>query len=193
LNAGEMVVIATNSSALQSAFPQLSGVLGDLDFGFSSNGDAIRLYDETGKEQFGMHYQTTFPWLQEPNGFGYTMELVDSTGVFSSFENWFAGCLHGSPGSYFSSCITTQVQETDLFESAVVFPNPTNHELFVQFLNLETDVQWIQVADLSGRRVSLPFQRLNGSLVVADVSQLSSGVYVVYTSRGMIKATFIKD
>lgn len=193
LNAGEMVVIAANTSALQSAFPLLSGVLGNLNFGFSSNGDAIRLYDLAGKEQFAMHYQTDFPWALEPNGAGYTLEMVDSTGIFSLPENWFVGCLRGSPGDYFAPCNTTGIVDEEVFARAILYPNPVADKLFIQCMDPVNSKDQVRLMDLQGRSIEVSYKFSSENTIEVDVTDLASGVYVVSVGGSLVKAKFVKE
>ena len=47
-----------------------------MSFGFSGQGELIRLYDHTGLLIDTVHYDDNLPWPDEPDGNGPTLELI---------------------------------------------------------------------------------------------------------------------
>ncbi|MBL7941612.1 MAG: lamin tail domain-containing protein [Flavobacteriales bacterium] len=109
LNNGAYHVLAQNDSLFTSQFPDVYNVSSSFAFGFSGDGDVIRLSDATGRLAFSLAYNDVLPWPLEPDGGGFTAELNDYTGNFNDGANWFTGCPEGSPGAAFdpgcSTCI----------------------------------------------------------------------------------------
>jgi hypothetical protein len=101
LSAGERLVIADSLESFTVKFPTVGNVIGEPPFSFSNGGDAVRLYTPSGKIQYSVRYKDSAPWPLDPDGTGFTLELVDEPGNPNDGVAWVAGCLYGSPGNPF--------------------------------------------------------------------------------------------
>jgi hypothetical protein len=140
----EYLVLYSNLQKFNSRFPYVTNKTGPFDFGLSGDGEAIRLFNGDGKLGFSMFYDDNLPWPPEPDGDGFTLELLDANGDFCYGLNWFAGCPEGSPGeAYFEPC-TTAISPKGENNPINVFPNPANDLIKVEiktpssgFINIE--------------------------------------------------------
>ncbi len=80
-----------------------------------------------------------------------------------------------------------QVKENEV-ASFRIYPNPTEDNIFIQS---DADVTFVEVFDLLGNSVVKTFSPLNNKI---DVSELSSGIYVVriHSAAGIFSARFEK-
>ncbi len=105
--AGGYLVLAEDLTKFSAAYPSVTNVIGSLGFGFSNSGEQLRLFDYRDSLYISSLYSDQIPWPVTADGLGYTCELLDSLGDLNDGNNWFAGCLHGSPGRAYSSPTAT--------------------------------------------------------------------------------------
>ncbi len=162
-----------------SLFQLISNITGPFTFGLGSTGEAIRLFDASGRLYQSVVYDETSPWPQGAVGNGYTLELIDVNGNFCDGTNWMDGCYEGSPGSaYFFPCLTN----VDLLSSSPkikVFPNPSNGKFTVYLEKYEIDnsIFEIEIFNVFGEKVYSK-SYLNQQMPIGiDLSNSSNGVY----------------
>ncbi|HTO37234.1 MAG TPA: T9SS type A sorting domain-containing protein [Brumimicrobium sp.] len=85
------------------------------------------------------------------------------------------------------------VKEKSLEPEVVLFPNPTNEEITVDFGNFFTNPK-IEIYNLEGRLIEVIDTNTNNSMVTIDVSTFSHGVYLlrVNDKERSITKKFIK-
>jgi len=115
LSPGGYLVIAEDTTVFMSQYPYINNVTGPFQFGLSSVGEEIRLFNEYGHLLKNMTYSTQSPWPESSNGTGRTIELTDYQSNLNDGTNWMDGCLGGSPGEAMTICkdsvkiITTEI------------------------------------------------------------------------------------
>ncbi len=92
------LVVCEDMAKFQSLFPNVSNVVGDMDFGFGKKGDSIRLYNKEGILIDSVTYDKSW---DKAYGNGATLELVDPNKDNSLKENWIESnsTTHGTPGA----------------------------------------------------------------------------------------------
>ena len=99
LLSGHYLVLCRNSVSFYQEFPSVSNVVGDFEFGLSSDGeDIVSLFHSNGLLVDEVKYGVTTPWPTEPNGEGPTLELIHPSLDNASAENWAASSSNGTPG-----------------------------------------------------------------------------------------------
>ena len=139
------IVILFDSLLFTNRFPSVTNYVGQFNFGLSSNGDAVRLFDATGRLYQYVIYDDLLPWPQGANGNGYTLELVNANGNLSDGSNWQNGCPEGSPGSEFIFPCAVASTSNTMLSSLSFFPNPTNGLVNVQLPNFNADEKEIKI------------------------------------------------
>jgi hypothetical protein len=139
------IVILFDSLLFTNRFPSVTNYVGQFNFGLSSNGDAVRLFDATGRLYQSVIYDDLLPWPQGANGNGYTLELVNANGNLSDGSNWQNGCPEGSPGSEFIFPCAVASTSNTMLSSLSFFPNPTNGLVNVQLPNFNADEKEIKI------------------------------------------------
>ena len=81
-----------NDSSFRSRNPLMTNAVGAFDFGLSSNGELLRLFDVEMNLVDYVLYGTENSWVQEPNGGGPSLELINQT-----WDNILAGSWRSSP------------------------------------------------------------------------------------------------
>lgn len=144
-------VISRGSSDFMSLYPTVENVVGDMEFGLSSQEDCVRLFDTFGAMISGVCYQNVAPWPDGVNGTGATLALKDPNFNMSVPENWFAQRV-GSPGEKNVEEVTSVNND---FNSADLsnYPNPFTHTTTFEY-KVSTEGQIaLLVFDLQGRLV----------------------------------------
>lgn len=97
--------------------------LGDFDYGLSSSGDAVRLYNTSGELVDSVAFGVSTPWPAQPNGGGPSLELIYYNFDNALPESWQASSTFaGTPGAPNSSLTPTEDIPTE--NGLVIFPNP---------------------------------------------------------------------
>jgi hypothetical protein len=176
LGANEYVVLSRNELSFSGVYSVPSQ--GDWGFNLSGDGEVIRLFDESETMVFSMVFNDQFPFPTEADGLGYTLELLDPQGRYNEGQNWFAGCLLGSPGGPFDptgvDCLATHagniIQSNDLFD----------YQLSGNLLGIRSscaEMLSFQLFDMQGRLVQA-FQLAALDQQLLEMPQLT-GVYIL--------------
>ena len=145
-----------------------------LPTGISLSGtEGVLIFDETGKLRFSVNYLNSSPWTIEPNGGGKTLELASTTSRMNEFENWFAGCPNGSPGTAFDPTCGVNVTELEHLLEMEIYPTLADELVFVR-ADME---QQIQLVNAVGEVVE--FIQLYPGVNKVYVGGLSSGLYLL--------------
>lgn len=178
---GRLVVFQDN--ALFSArHPSVLNKVGPFSYGFSANGDGIRLYDASNKIRYSTYYNDNIQWPQGADGNGYTLELDT---LFTSADDvcapaaWFDGCPEGSPGKQFTLCAGFSNEEASTL-SISIFPNPASDQLTV---SATENIHALQLLNTEGKvlrniRISPSFS------YTMPLHELSPGIYFLRIETG---------
>ena len=100
----QFLVIARNLEAFQSMHPDVENVIGNFYFSLPASGGTIQLLDHRDSIIREVHYLDESPWPLVADGGGRTLEYSTDASAPSLPENWFAGCMFGSPGQGYQPC-----------------------------------------------------------------------------------------
>ncbi len=163
-----------------SRFPGVTNRTGPFNFGLSSTGEALRLFDASGKLYQSVVYDTAAPWPQGAAGNGYTLELSDRDGNYCDGLSWTIGCLEGSPGGPFTTpCATTGIVFLSDAVETKLYPNPTSGKITITLMQAGQEGAWIglEIFNLLGTKVYAQANRLEPSPVTIDLAHLPEGLY----------------
>jgi hypothetical protein len=148
------LVLCCDSLDFRSFFPDAEPILGNLSFGFSGSGEALRLFDNEGTLFDYVEYDDSPPWPTQPDGLGPTLELLDALAENADPANWGASNDHGTPCER-NSVILTESQDASppALSLGLPFPNPFNPKTEIR-LSLDR-IRFLSLAvhDVEGRRV----------------------------------------
>jgi hypothetical protein len=120
------VVLCRRSEDFSALFPEVTNFLGDFDFGLSSNGEFIRLYDAEMTLIDSVFYGVSYPWATEPNGNGQTLSLKNPKMDNSLPGSWSASQGYGTPGAINDNWEPYPPPMSDELILLQNFPNPFN-------------------------------------------------------------------
>lgn len=177
------VVVAQNLSKFKAAYPEVENVVGNADFGLTSDGEYIRLYNKSGVLVDSVYYRNEFPWPVGASGTGHTLELSDAALDNNIGENWFVDDKKfGSPGA--RNFLTTNVFELNELRFAV-YPNPAVDHIFIKN---EQQQMYYEIVSMQGTTfVSGTVEGFNTQRI--DLSNVAKGVYLLKTRSGTLSKT----
>ena len=151
LSAGGFIVICRDTEAFKSIH-STENILGNMDFGLSSDGDCVRLYNDEGTLTDEVCYLPSEPWPKLPDGMGSTLALKNPVLDNSDADSWYGLGQNGNPGE--SNAVELDPTGLTRFTSHI-YPNPTTNRHFWLSADLKYgDIVTIELLDLSGKQVS---------------------------------------
>lgn len=187
LDPNENLVLAQDGALFTAAHPNETNFVGSFGFGLSGGGEWIRLYDATGLLRQSLRYDNNAPWVAIADG--YTLELVNVSAPMNNGANWFQGCYGGSPTRvYDPGCGVGVVEIADELGNWRVFPNPTQGELWLDYLGENAASDWnYRLLDAQGRLIAT--QTISNLPAAISLRDLPSGLYLLQWSDGATMQT----
>ncbi len=174
------LVLSRDTAIFSSFFPEVDNVIGNMEFGLSSGGELIRVFDDAGVLIDTVHYDNNEPWPTEPDGGGPTLELKYWAYDNALPESWAASAEHGTPGAMNGYVVGTgETVPVDQEFSFVIYPNPLSDRSVVQVTSGH-DLQGcsLQVFNFQGHKV-LEKNALSGTRTELVKWGAAPGIYVV--------------
>lgn len=175
-------VLSQDTMRLTDLFPDLISVTGDLDFGFNSDGEYIRLYNETGAMIDSVYYHNTLPWPIQPDGSGATLELMDHNPENDRPENWQASYITGGtpglPNSEPGSAAPGLLESDPL---VYIYPNPGLGIYYLTFTVPLQDPFELRIFNLLGTQISVlkGVVSSTGNRFKIDLQNQPDGIYII--------------
>jgi hypothetical protein len=183
LQPNERLVLVQDTLLFNFRFPFLSYNLNPFGFGFSSNGEVLRLFDSSGELYQVMRYDNDASWPQGADGIGYTLELVDYNGDLSNGNNWTIGCPEGSPFTgLINPCPVLSINEAENFAGNInVYPNPSNglFNIHLEDKDLSSSKIQIDIFNYIGQHVFSEIFPAYTKDVQIDFSTNPKGIYIL--------------
>ncbi|TRZ50603.1 T9SS C-terminal target domain-containing protein, partial [bacterium] len=174
------VVLVQDTNKFRAINPEVKNFSGPFGFGLKDKGEWIRAYDSYGRLRLSVRYNDVEPWPVLAGGMGYTLELVDSTGIMNDGNNWMTGCIGGSPGRYYTSdCSGSGIADKSQITDFTVYPNPTTDKIYIIANNI-IPIR-ITLKNLLGETV-LYSEEATGQ-VELSLRQLPAGYYVLTVQK----------
>ncbi len=194
---GEYLVITRDMESFQEFNPFLTSIIGDFDFGLSSEGDHISLVSSENEIVDEVDYGIEAPWPTSTNSMGHTIELIDLTADNSLGENWIAAQAFGTPGRAYNSVSGYHRTSRYNFSLYPNYPNPFNPSTKIRYtLPRDTRVR-LHVYDILGRNIFTLYEgeQLAGNHEVSwnginrDGQLLTTGLYFCRIEAGEYRKT----
>jgi hypothetical protein len=177
LEPGQRIVLAQDPAAFVSVYGGQQPTGGPWRFfGLHNDADEVMIRDRHHQDVVRLYYTDEFPWPEEADGSGPSMEYLSASGPQESPFAWTDGCPGGSPFEAFDpSCGTIGVEDEIAASGILCYPNPASDWLHAD-LGAVRHGFW-SLTDLTGRIIT---ERSFGSaeLLDIDVSPLSPGLYL---------------
>lgn len=103
LGAQQYLVFCSDLSRFDAHY-SISNRMGNLGYGLNNKSDGIRIFDASNNLILEVFYTDSLPWPPGADGYGRTLEIINTSLDPSLPENWRTGCVLGSPGTAFTPC-----------------------------------------------------------------------------------------
>ena len=181
--AAGFLVLCNDTKAFAGVYGTVpSPVVGDVDFGFGTPVDQVRLYSSEGELADSVEYGSSAPWPSEASGTGRSIELLHASLDNTVGGNWRASVQGGTPGVQNGPGTDVPIDSTLLIDLEC-FPNPiaAGNILLARYPSHLVGRIAFSVADVSGRAVAVPLQlggQYNGKAeITIATSSLAPGMY----------------
>lgn len=169
-----------DSEKFTTQFPDVPNFIGNFDFGLSSKGEFLRLYDSTGILVDSVFYLPTSPWPSAANGTGPSLELISPDSDNTLPENWTTFSANGTPGS--ANGVYTSVNTiSELAAFITIHPNPFGEQIRIKIdLPKSSDLQ-IDLLTINGQVIQqlVPSQHIKQAQFEFALSALIAGNYLI--------------
>lgn len=185
------VVVCRDIAAFRKLVPNVKNITGDLNFGLSSSGDDVNLYDPQGNLIDFVNYTPNPPWPTDANGTGASIALTSPFLDNNLGENWKASLNGGTPGERnFVTDVNSTEEDPSTGCSLSCFPNPFRDYTTIRIEVSRPGKYKLEVYDLQGRLIkTLTDQTLKPGPYSIDWAGNSStrgllkgGIYIIRLS-----------
>ncbi len=154
---GMYIVVCREMAAFRLFWPRITNTAGDLEFGLSSSGDDVNLYDPDRNLIDFVRFSTTAPWPADANGTGLSIELRDPLSDNNIGQNWKSGPRGGTPGTINFQTVPSDPTDgsTDGYCSLTCYPNPFRDYTTVRLEVTEAGRYRIEIFDIQGKPVRI--------------------------------------
>lgn len=194
IEANDYLVICRDTTKFKSLYPNHTKIIGNFNFGLSSDGDDVILKDASGDIIDEVSYLSSGNWPSLPNGYGPTLSLINPQLDNSIAESWRASGMYGTPG-YLNDVYTKAEDEKNLIPQEFIlyqnYPNPFNPSTIISWKTPISGWQTLKVYDILGNEVATLvdeyrnagsyetlFSAKGSSASGRDAKDLASGVYI---------------
>ncbi len=175
-------------------FPDVVNKIGPLNFGFNTDGDVIQLLDATNSIYQSVGYDNAFPYPLSPNGGGTTLQLINNGFNLNTATSWTESCPEGTPGTEYYLPCANAIEEQELSNGFIIFPNPAENNISVLFPTSYSNITSITLFDITGKPI-LHYLPNNTTYQQVDISTLAAGIYQIQIGHndGFSSEAFIKN
>ncbi len=178
----EYLVLCEDTAKFSLYNNSVNNVIGPFNFGISSVGESLSLYDENNQLYLTVSFTGDSLWPFAANGYGSTLELLDPYNNMSSYYNWFAGCFGGSPGVGFTPCIvgTEDTPISNNSTSLEAYPNPFDHSTTIRVSLDKNEHAQLRIIDTYGKEITTLTEGVMSKgqhYIPFQPSNLAAGIY----------------
>lgn len=190
MQADECIVVAKTAALYKDRGYQVY----QADSGRLENaGEVLRLTDQGGTEVDIVNYDDHFPWPEEPDGEGPSLELIDPLLDNSIASSWKASNIKGgTPGKYLISGTGKWYKTSPVNDFISVWPNPFHTTLSINYTIPENTNVKIVIINSLGHTVDILVNELQSPGIYETYwtpENLPEGMYLVLFASDKIKQT----
>jgi hypothetical protein len=192
LTPGMYIVVCRNMAAFRLVRTEAVNTTGDINFGLSSTGDDINLFDPEGNLIDFVNYTPNLPWPTDANGTGASIELVNPLADNNTGSNWKSSPNGGTPGILNLRTLPLNIKNEFSASGCSLhcFPNPFRDYTTLRIEAHASGKYKLEVYDLQGRLLNILANQIveSGAYYIdwdgRDYSNnmLPGGVYIIRMS-----------
>jgi len=177
------LVLARDTAKFLSLRTSVRPIVGNFDFGLSSDGENIQLMSSADTIVDEVAYASTGKWSALPNGSGATLALTNPQMDNSLPEQWKPSMLYGTPGrlnDVYTTVHRPLGNSPDDFELFNNYPNPFNPSTTIQFYLPERSMVILTIYNQLGQQVRQLVHATYGEglhRIEFNGDKLASGMY----------------
>jgi len=154
LKSKKFLVLSNDSNKFIIRHSDIYNYLGEFNFGLSSNGDQLRLFDRFNHIVDELTYGSAEPWPAEANGGGNTLELLRYFYDNTKTDSWkVSEVFLGTPGKENSVSTDAKSLEVENKRQLKVYPNPFLDVVRIQLDNPYEEQMQVSIFSLDGKRI----------------------------------------
>jgi len=177
---GAYLVFCSDTQAFDAIY-NITNRIGNLGFNLGNGGDGVRIFDNTNAPIVEIFYLDSVPWPKGADGYGRTLELINTSMDPTLSTSWKTGCVLGSPGTGFSAC----VNETIVVSEINYKSSPTeNAGDWFEIRNIGSTSVDIGNYGVRNHKTSLHYLIPSGTILAPQ------GMVVVYNTPALFNAQF---
>ena len=183
------LVFCADINKFNQVHPSVTNYIGEFDFGLKSEGDRVRLYDELEQLVDQVAFADAYPWAEEPDGNGPTLELKHYGLENALAENWKASVTDlGTPGKVNSVADGSDWDSDTVSKRRLsVYPNPFREKIHFQLDSYDYESMDLQVFTIDGQAVyneSTYSNRITWKGQSITGQKLKPGIYICKVRLG---------
>ncbi len=154
---GMYVVVCRDIVAFRQVQRTVLNTTGNINFGLSSSGDAVNLFDPAGLLIDYVNFTPNLPWPTDANGTGASIELVNPLADNNDGSNWKSSSDGGTPGKINFRTIPLSTN-ADILASVFrldCFPNPFSDYITVRIEVPNSGKYKLEVYNNQGKLVKM--------------------------------------
>jgi hypothetical protein len=156
LSPGMFIVVCREIAAFRLILPKVKNTTGDMNFGLSSSGDDINLFDPQGNLIDFVNFTPNPPWPTDANGTGASIELINPILDNNAGNNWRSRSDGGTPGERNFLTDVTSPDENSLSGCTLsCFPNPFRDYTTIRVEVIKPGKYKLEIYDLQGRLLKI--------------------------------------
>jgi hypothetical protein len=177
---GAYLVFCTDTQQFDAIY-NITNRIGNLGYGLNNSSDGIRIYDNTNALVMQMFYQDSVPWPKGADGFGRTLELVNTAADPALPASWRTGCILGSPGTGFTPCVSETLLVSEI-----------NYKSSIS----ENSGDWFEIRNIGATTVNIGGYGVRNHktdlhyLIPPGTTLAPQGMVVVYNTPALFNAQF---
>lgn len=195
INGNDYLIICRDTLRFNSLHLNIGNVYGNFDFGLSSTGDDVLLFDLDGNLIDSVSFESNNEWPSLPNGNGPTLSLTNPQCDNTKAVNWKASAFYGTPGRLNDIYTKTEMEEFSIINDFCLYdnyPNPYNNSTMISYkLPINGNVT-LKIYDILGNEIEILVneEQSKGKYSFQfNAINLPSGIYFYQLSTGNYVAT----
>jgi hypothetical protein len=188
LKRDSFLVICRDTTDFKTFWGNVDNYIGNIDFKFSNDGDAVRIFDNNNKLVDIVLYDEEIPWPVMAAGKGATLELINPEYDNSQVENWQASKLYGTPGRGNSnSSVTAIIRDREIqnrpsaYTLSQNYPNPFNLTTHIKYSIATAGLVTLKIFNIAGQEITTlvnDYQSPGIHSVKWTAESVASGIYL---------------
>jgi hypothetical protein len=177
---GGYLVFCSDTQAFDAIY-NITNRIGNLGYNLGNGGDGVRIFDNTNAPIQEIFYLDSVPWPKGADGFGRTLELINTSMDPTLSTSWRTGCVLGSPGTGYTPCVNETIVVSEINYKSSTAQNAGD---WFEIRNIGSTSVNIGNYGVRNHKTSLHYLIPSGTILAPQAS------LVVYNTPALFNAQF---